>query len=77
MTILAPLQRNREWREKARRRKKERIHCKDITTTLTLPTELEGLNKDEKGHFWGKVPRVQGRAVPGWLRPGRRKKRLG
>lgn len=41
----------REKCERERRsEKEERIHCKDITTTSTPPTELEGL-KEEKDHF--------------------------
>lgn len=42
----------------SKRMVRERIHYKDITITPTLPTELEGLDKEEKSYFWIQVPRV-------------------
>ena len=49
--ILPSFQKNRKWW------KRERIYCKDITLP-TPPTELEGLDKERKGCFRGKVPRT-------------------
>lgn len=69
ITVFIPLQRNGEWRERKCERargERERIPCKDITTTPTLPTELEVLNKEEKDHFWGRGRSPQG---AGWGSP--------